>query len=273
MCLMACVTFKRAASQRRRREVVERIAWNGWNAGNESGLGLVSYHNGEELPILRSLDFLNFSLRLRRGEVPIGERALIHARLSTNKIDLAHTHPFTDDGASLIHNGVVRLAEGVKPPAVKTTNDSELLLRLYLEGGRLLERALEGTYGLANTMLADVLLGKVYLYPDMGDFLVYEGSKVVETLYCQSEKQIHGLTNARPVDHLEAGTIYGLPLKMGRGRDLEEALVAVKRPDPPPMNYTQFSDLDGMVSLYQWEKLQESETEPRGREYFRFGRL
>jgi hypothetical protein len=52
-----------------------------------------------------------------------------HTRYSTNTISMENTHPFVDQGLSLIHNGVIRNPElyGM----IQSTNDSESILNGY----------------------------------------------------------------------------------------------------------------------------------------------
>lgn len=74
-----------------------------------------------------------------------------HGRYSTNYVALQNTHPFTNDSIALIHNGVVRDTDGViEKEALKTTNDTEIILRCWERGGmKLVEETISGYYALA----------------------------------------------------------------------------------------------------------------------------
>jgi predicted glutamine amidotransferase len=63
------------------------------------------------------------------------ERAVaitLHARFATTPRGMMNTHPFVDEGVSLIHNGVIRNAERLNLNKISTC-DSEAILRLYLD--------------------------------------------------------------------------------------------------------------------------------------------
>lgn len=58
---------------------------------------------------------------------------MLHARMSTNTVNLANTHPFVIDNTALIHNGVIRNVRELSMP--NSTCDSEGILTSYLEEG------------------------------------------------------------------------------------------------------------------------------------------
>lgn len=76
---------------------------------------------------------------------------IAHGRYSTNDVALQNTHPFVNDNVALIHNGVVYDNDGViEPSALKTTNDTEIILRCWERGGmKLVENTVSGYYALA----------------------------------------------------------------------------------------------------------------------------
>jgi predicted glutamine amidotransferase len=60
---------------------------------------------------------------------------IAHGRYSTNVISLPNTHPFTNGEVALIHNGVVHDVGGFAKEFLKSTCDSEILLRYWEMGG------------------------------------------------------------------------------------------------------------------------------------------
>lgn len=59
-----------------------------------------------------------------------------HGRYSTNDIALVNTHPFYNGSQALIHNGVVSDPDNAIPKSMlETTNDTEILLRCWEQGG------------------------------------------------------------------------------------------------------------------------------------------
>lgn len=76
---------------------------------------------------------------------------MIHSRLSTNTVNLQNTHPFYDQlsNVTLVHNGIVRDSH-VKPIAVNTNNDTEILFNYWLadRGLERIEKNVSGYYAL-----------------------------------------------------------------------------------------------------------------------------
>lgn len=74
-----------------------------------------------------------------------------HGRYSTNDVALQNTHPFYNGDVALIHNGVVRDPDGIIPATdLKTTNDTEIILRCWEKGGMpMVESTVTGYYALA----------------------------------------------------------------------------------------------------------------------------
>ena len=72
-----------------------------------------------------------------------------HGRYSTNEVNLENTHPYYNGEVSLIHNGVVRDPDK-KIVNLKTTNDTEILLRCWEQGQMpMIEETVTGYYALA----------------------------------------------------------------------------------------------------------------------------
>lgn len=67
------------------------------------------------------------------GEIKRDEMVAItmHTRMATSPKGMMNTHPFVDEGVSLIHNGVIRNEEDFNLKL--STCDSESILRAYLE--------------------------------------------------------------------------------------------------------------------------------------------
>lgn len=59
---------------------------------------------------------------------------IAHGRMSTNQVNIDNTHPFVNDEIALIHNGVVSDPNGIVTASLKTTCDTEILLRLWEQG-------------------------------------------------------------------------------------------------------------------------------------------
>lgn len=74
-----------------------------------------------------------------------------HGRYSTNDVTLENTHPFVNDKIAMIHNGVVSDDDGViDEKLLKTTNDTEIILRCWEKGGMpMVEKTVSGYYALA----------------------------------------------------------------------------------------------------------------------------
>lgn len=75
---------------------------------------------------------------------------IAHGRMSTNDVSLRNTHPFVNDDIALIHNGVVSDVHDLVTRDLKTTCDTEILLKLWEIGGiETIEDNAGGYYALA----------------------------------------------------------------------------------------------------------------------------
>ena len=123
---------------------------------------------------------------------------LLHARASTNTVNMANTHPFVKNGVALVHNGVIHNAD--KFSRTLSTCDSEAILSLYLEHGvagdtheaQQLVNKLTGWYAFAalTTEHVDVMKdGSTSLYfavvPELGDAKVYCTSDTILAAACE----------------------------------------------------------------------------------------
>lgn len=105
---------------------------------------------GEVNPNLGPVDEYVFSEAASNSfgvKAPHSGGLTLHARTSTNQLGLINTHPFVGERYSLIHNGIIEN----KGPEVtcQSGNDSEILLRLFEQGGiELLSQSAEGYYAL-----------------------------------------------------------------------------------------------------------------------------
>lgn len=140
--------------------------------GDKHGFGYAVLSENGELAGERTMRPLEFQplqinpLNTRTGSLPIVLRTrdqfgeldfaapksfIGHGRYSTNDVALENTHPFTNDNIALIHNGVVHDTDGViEKEALKTTNDTEIILRCWERGGmKLVEETISGYYALA----------------------------------------------------------------------------------------------------------------------------
>lgn len=72
----------------------------------------------------------------------------MHTRMATSPKGMMNTHPFVDEGVSLIHNGVIRNDENFK---LKSTCDSEAILRAYLK--EKVSNSLENVQAMATSLV------------------------------------------------------------------------------------------------------------------------
>lgn len=211
MCRLAYLHFDADVTQERRRKVVKAVLTASWNLGNKHGAGLVTWTPGtEESPSVSR------ALHLKALAYPplIGSEVLVHARQSTNMIDLAHTHPFEGGGAYLVHNGIVHVSsyglEAKLKKKARTSNDSELILKAYLSFDRNLPSALTKLSGMANVMLWDERRGALCLYADTEDYQIWrqEGILLITQERAQSFAAIKaGLGNPYEFEALPKGHV------------------------------------------------------------------
>lgn len=246
MCRLAYLRFApELTGVSDRRAVVERTLRSSWDMGNTDGVGLVTWDTfGPEPEVRRSLTLDALDIPRLRANV------LLHARDSTNQIDIEHTHPFVRAGAYLVHNGVV----GVNDPALiqkaTTTNDTELILKSYIAADRDFSAAMKRVYGMANVALWDSRRRALTFYPDTSDYEVWRQDGI--TAVVQSSAQVSGWFHTglgHPYEHdiLPSEKAYVLPLGDIDETDngewdrayarMKEHAVDVRRAEPPPAGY------------------------------------
>lgn len=233
MCKLGFVRFDGGVTQARRREAVLRLLRNSWEMGNKDGVGVVSWDAGEDPVTAKALGLEALVL-----PDPLGRNVLVHARKATCGISLENTHPMAGGGAFLVHNGIVHpLNTGFADELgamVKTTNDSELILKAYLSADRDLKAGLAKVGGWANVALWDARRSVLSLFPDGHAFQLWRQDGCAYVV--QEQAQVSGLVGpgiGRPYEHdtLAADKVYEfhLPAK----RTLEGAWAeAVKEARP-----------------------------------------
>lgn len=212
MCRLAYLHFDPTVTAERRLEIVTSVLEDSWNLGNKDGAGVATWTPNESHGVRVAK-----TLKLTDLELPvIGSEVLLHARQSTNTINLANTHPYVMGGAVLVHNGIVYLNSHQELKAkAKTDNDTELILKAYLAENRDLSKALTHLGGMANVALWDNERQVLVLYADTGAFQVWNQDGV--TLICQQHEQsfgvIHaGLFSPYAFESLKTQQIITLPL-------------------------------------------------------------
>ncbi len=211
MCRLAYLHFEPSVSAERRTEAVRSVATLSWNLGNKDGAGIATWTPGEKGVVVAK------ALKLEKLELPsLGSEVLIHARASTNTINLANTHPYQMAGAFLVHNGIVHLDgdETLKAKA-KTDNDTELILKAYLAEKRDLAKALARLSGMANVAIWDDTTQNLILYADTQSFQLWAQDGI--TIICQESAQSMGVINSGLLspysfDRLPAGQVVTVPL-------------------------------------------------------------
>jgi predicted glutamine amidotransferase len=190
MCRIAYARFEASVTQERRHEVVTTLLKNSWELGNKDGLGAVMWDAGESAIAVRAL-------RIEDLVLPhtIGRNVLIHARHATCEVSLRNTHPLSAAGAHLVHNGIV-YPSGEKNTTmlrkvIRTTNDSEFILKAYLASDRDLYGALDKFEGWANVMLWDERREVLTLFADGEPFHIYRQAGA--TMLVQEVGQTIGL--------------------------------------------------------------------------------
>jgi hypothetical protein len=214
MCRIGFVAFGANVGQDVRKDVLERLVRNSWDIGNRDGAGYVTWNPGQPAVLNKAVELKDLVMA-----PSVGAFALIHARTATAPKGIENTHPFEQDGAFLVHNGVVfadkAFEEKVKP-LCKTTCDSEMILGAYLLGGRSLEAGMRKLTGHANVLLWDGQTKRLVIFPDGSSFMVYRQRGIL--LIVQEVRQAEGIIESGigfPYEFaaLQGGKIYELPLE------------------------------------------------------------
>lgn len=254
MCKLAFLSFDPSVSQERRHAVVNLVAANSWKMGNDDGVGIATWTNpAPEVPqVVKALKLEEFKL-----PETLGAHVLVHARKATCEINLANTHPMVGADVYLVHNGIVhprtKDAHETLKGMVKTTNDSELILKAYLTAKRSLFGALESHIaGWANVAVWDAQRGVLSFFPDGTDFHLYRQDGVFAIV--QEPEQVSGVIVGGLGHPYEGATlphdsVFEVPLPLGPTDGavlwpeiIESAKASAQKVDLPTWGYTNPTD-------------------------------
>lgn len=113
---------------------------------------------------------------------------IAHGRLSTNNVDLPHTHPFVSEHEALIHNGVVQDVSGLVDDLLETDNDSEVLFRYWQHGGmEAVEEHVSGYYAFA---VLNAKTGKLHIARDNRAMLHMAWCRTINSYIIATTKDI-----------------------------------------------------------------------------------
>lgn len=198
MCRIGVLFFERDVGALDREEIVCRILENGYRMGNRDGVGLAQF-SGKRIDRVAALTLYDLFRSL--APLRLNRTVLLHARLSTNRVDIHHTQPLLmGDTVAIAHNGVVSGFSKSVEESCQTKNDSERIAAAYLlarakslSRAESLKESLEQATGLANVLMLDSTGGKksLLIYPDSEPFLSIEGDGWVAIV--QEERQVEGL--------------------------------------------------------------------------------
>ena len=214
MCKQAYLRFAETVDAPQRLRAVELVLKNSWDLGNKDGIGLVTWNDGDaEADVSKALKLTELVIP------PMKTNVLVHARKATCAINIENTHPMCGGGAYLVHNGIVHPAnaEAAKELAskVKTTNDSELILKAYLGADRDLKAGLGKIGGWANVMLWDARRQVLSVFADGHAFHIFRQAGVL--VIAQESEQvkelmIRGLGHHYEYDSLPADRVFEIHL-------------------------------------------------------------
>lgn len=104
---------------------------------------------------------------------------IAHGRYSTNTVNLENTHPFVNDDIAMIHNGVVSDADNMFKNLLKTSCDTEIILRAWEHGGmKTIESQVTGYYALA---ILDKVTKQLHIVRDDKAMLYISYSRTVDS--------------------------------------------------------------------------------------------
>ena len=216
MCRIAYARFEASVTQERRHEVAATLLKNSWELGNKDGLGAVSWDADESPVTVRALKIEGLVL-----PHTIGRNILIHARHATCEVSLRNTHPLSAAGAHLVHNGIVYPSgeqnATMLRKVVRTTNDSEFILKAYLASDRDMFGALDKFEGWANVMLWDERRQVLTLFADGEPFHIYRQAGV--TCMVQEVGQVNGLVQSglgHPYEYAKVDEDSVIELDLGK---------------------------------------------------------